>query len=153
MGRTAADILAEHGVELSEDELAHYGKLGMKWGRRKKQSSSGDSSEPSKPNVKAMSDDELKSAINRLKLEKEYSTLTAREVHAGKKIVGNLLLNVGQQLAKEFITAQANKQIYGHPGGLKAALAVAEAAAKEAASNPAKAANSARPLMKLVGQK
>jgi len=36
----ADDVLAHYGIELSEDELAHYGKKGMKWGVRKDDSTS-----------------------------------------------------------------------------------------------------------------
>lgn len=112
MGRTAVDILVEHGVELSDDELAHYGKLGMKWGRRKKRDSSESSSAPAKPSVKSMSDEELKSAINRLKLEKEYATLTAPQVSAGKKIVMDLLKDIGKQQAKTFINKNLESLLY-----------------------------------------
>ena len=82
------------------DYLAHYGTLGMRWGRRKGSTSSG--SKSSKPNkqeraeekaearankkeakaskkktdpVKNMSDEELKSKINRLEMEKKYKKL------------------------------------------------------------------------------
>jgi hypothetical protein len=149
MGNTTADILTAHGVEFSEDELAHYGKLGMRWGRRKKSSSSEDSgsAEPAKPRVKDMSDDDLRSAINRLKMEKEFATLTTPQVNAGKKLVGKMLLDIGQQIAKEYVTAQANKSIYGHPGGMKAALAAAEAAAKDPAKVAKAATAVARPVM------
>jgi len=153
MGNTAIDILGGHGVKLSEDELAHYGKVGMKWGRRKSQSSSegSGSAEPAKPHAKSMSDDELKSAINRLKLEKEYATLTASpvKVNAGKKLVGKMLLDVGQQIAKEFVTVQVNKSIYGHPGGMKAAIAAAEAAAKNTPTVAKAATKAVRPVMQL----
>jgi predicted O-linked N-acetylglucosamine transferase (SPINDLY family) len=151
MGNTAANILTAHGVEFTEDELAQSGVKGMRWGRRKKQSSSEDSrdAEPSKPRVKDMSDDDLRSAINRLKMEKEFATLTTPQVNAGKKLVGKMLLDIGQQIAKEYVIAQANRSIYGHPGGMKAALAAAEAAAK----NPEKIAKAAtavaRPVMQL----
>ena len=33
-GGNVAPYLAHFGIEVSEDELAHYGKKGMKWGVR-----------------------------------------------------------------------------------------------------------------------
>lgn len=145
MGRTAIDILAEHGVELSDDELAHYGKLGMRWGRRKSESSSsggGHNSEPAKPHVKSMSDDELKSAINRLKMEREYSTLTAPQVSAGRKIVLDILKDVGKQQAKNYINKEVEKLLTGN-----SSVSVLKKAAAPEVQKPT------RQLMKLVGQK
>jgi hypothetical protein len=120
----------------------------MRWGKRNKRSSSESDAGPHKPSIKDMSDDELRTAINRIKLERELVTLTAPQVSAGRKIAGNLLLDVGKTLAKEYVTAQANRKIYGHPGGLKAALAVAEAAAKTGGASAAAPA-AARAVMQL----
>jgi len=144
MARTANDIFAEHGVELSEDELAHYGKIGMRWGRRKSESSSGGShnSDPPKPHVKSMSDDELRSAINRLKMEREYSTLTAPQVSAGRKIVLDILKDVGKQQAKNYINKEVEKLLTGN-----SSVNVIKKAAKPEVQKPT------RQLMKLVGQK
>lgn len=141
MGRSAVDILEGHGIVIKEDELAHYGKKGMRWGRRKKRNSSDGSSEPAKPHVKSMSDDELKSAINRLKLEKEYNTLTAPQVNAGKKIVLDLLKDVGKQQAKNYI----NKSLEGllYPPKDEVATKVAKVATKAATKAVA------RPVFKL----
>ena len=141
MGRSAVDILIENGVKLSEDELAHFGVVGMRWGKRKKKSSSEDSGPP-KPSVKSMSDDELKSAINRLKMEKEYNTLTAPQVNAGKKIVMDLLKEVGKQQAKTFINKSLEAALYGE----------AEKKAKDVVKKEV-AKSGQRQLMKLVGQK
>jgi hypothetical protein len=86
----------------------------MRWGKRKKQSSSdGKSAEPAKPHVKSMSDDELKSAINRLKMEKEYATLTAPQVSAGRKIVMDMLKDIGKQQAKNYINRELGKLVSG----------------------------------------
>jgi hypothetical protein len=129
MGRNALDILAKHGIEVTEEDLEHSGVKGMRWGRRKKRDSEDDDGPP-KPSIKDLTDDELRSKINRLKMEKEFASLTAREVNVGKKIVGGILLDIGKQIAKEYVTSKANQRIYGHPGGIKAALAAAEAATK-----------------------
>ena len=48
MGRSVVDILAEHGVKLTDEELEHSGVKGMRWGKRKKQDSSEADSAPLK---------------------------------------------------------------------------------------------------------
>ncbi len=135
MGRNINDIFVEHGITLSEEELEHSGVKGMRWGRRKKKSSSESSdsdSGPPKPHVKTMTDDELKSAINRIKLEREFNKLTAPEVSRGRKIVGEILLEVGKKHAKDYVDRKATELIVG--GGAKALLkAAAKASAKQAA--------------------
>lgn len=134
MGRSVSDVLTANGIGGVEDadSLEHYGVKGMKWGKRraaKKEAAA--EAESTRQKVKNMSDDELRSAINRIKMEKEFAALTTKQVNVGQKVVGNILLDVGKTLAKEYVTAQANKRIYGHMGGLKAAAAAAEAAAKK----------------------
>lgn len=142
MGRSVKSILAEHGVALTEEELEHSGVKGMRWGRRKKRDSSDSDSGPSKPSIKDMSDDDLKKAIARLKMEKEFTTLTAPQVSAGRKIVANLLLEVGKQQAKDYLNREITKLIVG--GGVKGAVKLAT---KGAATNAAPAV--ARTVMQL----
>ncbi len=80
------------------DELYHYGVLGMKWGRRKASSSSDSSSSSQrkrkKEKVSNLSDEELKKRINRLNLEKQYKDLTKKEdkkVSDGRKLVKGIV--------------------------------------------------------------
>jgi len=124
MGRTASDILGNHGIRVEEDTLEHYGVPGMKWGRRKGESSK--DSGPPKPDVKKMSDDELRSAINRIKMEKEFEKLTSPEISKGRKIVGKILSEVGQEVGKEYVKGQVKRLVL--EGGTKGAIAVAKAA-------------------------
>lgn len=85
-----------------ENELYHYGVLGMKWGVRRSYSTSGGykkRSKKSKPiidpsykkahtkkKLKYMSDDELREVNKRLNLEKNYRDLT-RTKKKGKAVV------------------------------------------------------------------
>lgn len=126
MGRTVNDILAGHGIGIADEELEHAGVKGMRWGKRKKKSSSDSDDGPKKPDVKKMSDDELRSAINRIKMEKEFKKLTAPEVSRGRQIVGKILLEVGQEVGKEYVKRKATQMVF--EGGAKVAVGVAKAA-------------------------
>ncbi len=133
MGRNATDILAKHGIGLTEEELEHAGTKGMKWGRRKKKEAKAEAA-AEKEKVKTMSDDELKSRINRIKLEREYAKLTTPEISEGRKIVGRILKEVGEKHAKSYVDAQVGALISsGGKGLLKSAV---KAAAKQAAPAP-----------------
>lgn len=111
MGRSVEDLLAANGIDIEEDSLEHIGVKGMRWGKRKRAKAEAAAAEAAKPKVSDMSDDELKSKINRIKLEKEYAKLTAPEVSAGRKIVGELLIEVGKQKAKNYLANNAGDDI------------------------------------------
>lgn len=83
-----------------ENELIHYGVLGMRWGiqrseaqlarARGKKTSEEELSEDykkahTKKSVKSMSDAELRSHLNRLQMERQYSKLSEEDVSRGKK--------------------------------------------------------------------
>lgn len=109
MPKTVTELLAQNGIK-SDESLMHYGIPGMRWGKRKGSSSSSSSTSASKPVARKLSeipDDELKTMIGRLKLEKEFLTLTApppKQVSKGRKIVTDLLLDVGKTNAKNYLT-------------------------------------------------
>lgn len=109
MGRSIEDILATSGIEVSDEELEHAGVKGMRWGVRKRKKAEAAAAEAAKPKVKDMDDAELKARINRLKLEKEYATLTAPQISEGRKIVGKILKDVGEQQAKNFLNGEIGK--------------------------------------------
>ena len=88
-----------------DDFLQHYGVLGMKWGRRKARSNVSSNKKPKstkntttskpkpKPPQRQLSDAELRAAVNRLRLEREYAELTYRASSRAK--VENVVRTIG----------------------------------------------------------
>lgn len=79
-----------------DNELYHFGVLGMKWGRRKANSeSSKSSSKKSKKRVKLneISSEELEKKVKRMNLEKRYNDLLKdkKKVSEGKKLCQEML--------------------------------------------------------------
>lgn len=132
---------------MDNDELMHYGVPGMKWGVRRtpaqlgrkktssskslfgkkksksknkaKSKASKEESAPKKKSVKEMSDDELNAAINRMRLEQTYASLSPKQVSKGKAVTKRILDNVvlpaaedvGKQIVKTALTRTANKTL------------------------------------------
>lgn len=126
-------------------ELYHYGVKGMKWGVRRSPSQLGHKTvrtkktakvglfgfgkkkttptkkqvelETKKKTAKDMSDQELRDAISRLKLEEEYKRLNPQQVSSGKKftdrIINNIIIPAAEdttkQLVKSYMTKAVNK--------------------------------------------
>lgn len=94
-----------------DNQLAHYGIKGMKWGVRRTEAQlarargeSLDSSSGAKPkkastssrskSVSEMSDDELSRAVRRLQLEQQYRQLNPKKVSAGKRFADKVMKDV-----------------------------------------------------------
>lgn len=115
-----------------QEEIYHHGIKGQKWGIRRFQNKSGGltvagkkrvqeaqktQQEPKKKSVHEMSDDELRQAINRMKLEKEYRSLSSpankTNISTGKKFVNDVLYkaanDVATEAAKNTIGSAVNK--------------------------------------------
>ena len=101
------------------DILAQFGIKGMKWGVRK--ATTRGSTPPSKRKPKeepaaekrqsldmhAMSDTELRNAINRIKLQREYAQLTApppKEKSRGRQVVENIVYGSAEAAGKKVLT-------------------------------------------------
>lgn len=119
-----------------QNVLVHHGIKGMKWGVRrtpeqlghapskkrkisikisksepKKQTTQKASSESAKKkkSVKEMSDEEIRKVINRIELERKYTSLTAPQQSKGKKIVKDILAKSATNVATKYTTKAMDK--------------------------------------------
>lgn len=105
-----------NGKQLSDDYIAHFGILGMKWGVRRergpdglvtsKKISSEDyarSREIKKKKISEMTNAELKTLVDRMNLESQFKNLKSRDISSGRKIVTDILKETGKELAKEHL--------------------------------------------------
>ena len=78
-----------HNKRMSHSELMHFGVKGMKWGVRKKRIKDAKKwTSKKQAKIDGMSDDQLRKANNRLRLEKEYKQLTQTKLEKYRKRVG-----------------------------------------------------------------
>jgi len=101
--------------------ISHYGIKGMKWGIRKDYRTSG---QKLTAKAKSMSEEQLRSSIKRMQLERQYADLVAKENTAnrtrrsrGREKVGKIMGDAGSEVAKSIVT-NAEK------GGIKLGAAV-----------------------------
>lgn len=101
--------------------LAHYGVKGMKWGIRRSReelarAQSSDYKETAAIRSKAkatrtssLSNAELKTAINRMQLERQYNQLSGEQANRGAKFVRKMLGQVAQQQVTMVVNENATK--------------------------------------------
>jgi len=122
--------------EMISDFIKHYGVKGMKWGRRKsgksrvhgylkkkyplhsnpkkelaevEGTSSRGSTSRKKKSVKDLSDTELREAVNRLNMEKQYKSLTKPQRSASRKFVEEVLVNAAKKTASNQVSKGMDK--------------------------------------------
>ena len=109
--------LTSAGRKKASKMRTDYTNLTGKNLRRHPESVKGSGSGKSKSkSVKDMTDDEIRQKINRMKLEKELSSLSPKHVSKGKKIAQTVMkdmitpaaIDVGKQLSKSFMTKAVN---------------------------------------------
>lgn len=107
------------------NELCHYGVLGMKWGvRRAKrkearlQNKNRGKSEDhlraaslKKKKLNQLSNAELRELNNRMQLESQYKNLKRQNVNAGQKFVKDVAYETSKQIASEYTKKYAKKGI------------------------------------------
>ena len=124
-----------------ENELYHYGVLGMKWGVRRTPAqlakSNGKVKRKSEDNAKksdmkkavksrrTLSDADLKKRIERIKMEKQLKDLTAEEISPGKKFVSEVLSSSGKKVATALVTGAV---LYGTKAALTNQFDIKESA-------------------------
>lgn len=91
-------------MKITDDELAHYGVLGMKWGKRK--AGKGGSVKKRKTNpVKKMTDEQLRTKLNRMRMEQEYKKLSKADIANGQRKAQSVLKTVGKLTVKSVAIA------------------------------------------------
>lgn len=90
------------------NNIKHFGILGMHWGIRRRQPHSDSSSIAplKKKHVSELSNDDLKKAINRMQLEKQFKDLSAASTSRGSSILRGILLKVGAQAVNSYVASR-----------------------------------------------
>jgi len=90
-------------------DLQHVGVLGMHWGIRRRGPASSEHTrarELKKKHVSELTNDELKTAITRLSLEKQFKDISSASAGRGSSILKGILLRVGAQAVNSYVASK-----------------------------------------------
>ena len=111
-----------HNKRMGHSELMHFGVKGMRWGIRKKRIKDAKKwTSKKQAKIDGMSDDQLRKANNRLRLEKEYKQLTQTKLEkyrnkagkAAEEAAFNTLQNVLQKGIKKAASVGGSAALKG----------------------------------------
>lgn len=58
-----------------------------------------------------MSDEDLRKAVSRLNMEKQYKQLTEKQLSPGRKFVQDVITNAGKETAKKYVSKYMDKGV------------------------------------------
>ena len=91
-------------------DIKHVGVLGMKWGVRKRGPASQDhvrTREIRQKHLSEMSNEEIRTVVNRLQLERAYKDVDWDNMSRGQKIAQKILTKVGGVLVNSYVKQKA----------------------------------------------
>lgn len=103
--------------EVIMNDLKHIGVLGMKWGVRKRGPASSDhvrSREIRKKHLSEMSNEEIRTVVNRLQLERAYKDVDYDTMSRGQKMVKQLMTKIGGFLINSYVRQKAGPDFSGY---------------------------------------
>ena len=112
----------QSNVEKAKAFLEHYGVKGMRWGvRRSRRQLRRAAKSRDSDRLKNMSDDELRTMVNRMNLEQQYSRLSSGSgsgrnkglIAAGSSFAGGIALNVARTQIQNALTRQVGAALAG----------------------------------------
>ena len=96
--------------KLRREYLDLTGKTQMR-GNGSKSTSNTEDTTPKTKSISEMSDDDLQKAINRKRLEQQYSQLNPKQVSAGKKLCNEVILPALKESGKKTLTSFMEKEM------------------------------------------
>lgn len=100
------------GQAFVDKQLTHFGVRGQKWGVRRSRKQLAKAAGRDENDPRFMSDEQLRSKLNRMNMEKQYRELTKAPPTAmqkGQKFVSKVLTNVANQTATSITKSYADK--------------------------------------------